>query len=80
MNTGSVEERLASIEATLPYLATKEDVQSLRADHQSLRAEHQTEFNRFTRWIIGLLLVAGGVAISLLLAIDKIAAVFSRGG
>lgn len=41
---GTVEERLARIEATFPYLATREDLQK--------------EINRLLRWLIGVLITS----------------------
>lgn len=65
MNTESAEERLARIEATLPHLARKADI-------ERLRAEHQADYRRFIQWTVAILLMAAGVTVSLVLAIEKI--------
>ena len=47
--SATVEERLASIEATLPHLATKADLAELRAELHSMK------------WMIGVGIAAAGV-------------------
>jgi hypothetical protein len=48
MATTTVEERLASIEATLPRLATKADLTKLKAHLARLEA-------KINRWMVGLM-------------------------
>lgn len=54
----TTEERLAAIEATLVHMATKEDLQELRAEMQGLRAE-------LIKWMVGTGIGIAGVAATL---------------
>ena len=54
MSVQSVEERLASIEATLPHLATKSDVVELLSELKTMR------------WFIAVGIVAAGVVVQFL--------------
>ena len=59
MATSTVEERLASIEATLPHLGTKADLEQLRGQLGQL--EH-----RLTLRLGGLMVIGFGVVIAML--------------
>ena len=54
MSVQTVEERLASIEATLPHLATKADVARLDSKIDSLK------------WVLGSIIGVVGIALTLL--------------
>lgn len=54
MSAQTVEERLASIEATLPHLATKADVARLDSKIDSLK------------WVLGSIIGVVGIALTLL--------------
>ena len=58
----SIEERMASVEATLPHLATKADVANLRADIKDLEV-------RMTRLIYA---VGVGILISIGLSLARL--------
>ena len=64
----SMEERMASVEATLPHLATKADVANLRADIKDLEV-------RMTRLIYA---VGVGILISIIGSIVSIALSLAR--
>ena len=53
----TTEERLAAIEATLVHMATKEELQELRAEMQGLRAELRAEMQglraELIKWMVG---------------------------
>ena len=65
----SMEERMASVEATLPHLATKADVANLRADIKDLEV-------RMTRLIyavgVGILLSIIGSIVSIALSLARL--------
>ena len=64
----SMEERMASVEATLPHLATKADVANLRADIKAMEV-------RLTRLIyavgVGILISAIGSIVSIALSLTR---------
>ena len=64
----SMEERMASVEATLPHLATKADVANLRADIKAMEV-------RLTRLIYA---VGVGILISIIGSIVSIALSLAR--
>ena len=49
----TTEERLAAIEATLVHMATKEELQELRAEMQGLCAELQELRAELIKWMVG---------------------------
>ena len=65
----TTEERLAAIEATLVHMATKEELQALRAelraDMQGLRAEMQELRAELIKWMVGTGIGIAGVAATL---------------
>ena len=65
----SMEERMASVEATLPHLATKADMANLRADIKGMEA-------RLTRLIyavgVGILLSIIGSIVSIALSLARL--------
>ena len=65
----SMEERMASVEATLPHLATKADMANLRADIKDLEV-------RMTRLIyavgVGILISAIGSIVSVALSLARL--------
>ena len=65
----SIEERMASVEATLPHLATKADVANLRADIKGMEV-------RLTRLIyavgVGILLSIIGSIVSIALSLARL--------
>ncbi len=65
----SMEERMASVEATLPHLATKADVANLKADIKDLEV-------RLTRLIyavgVGILLSIIGSIVSIALSLARL--------
>ena len=65
----SMEERMASVEATLPHLATKADVANLRADIKDMEV-------RMTRLIyavgVGILLSIIGSIVSIALSLARL--------
>ena len=64
----SMEERMASVEATLPHLATKADVANLRADIKAMEV-------RLTRLIYA---VGAGILLSIIGSIVSIALSLAR--
>lgn len=62
MASQSMEERMASVEATLPHLATKADVANLKADIKDLEV-------RLTRLIYA---VGVGIIISIALSLARL--------
>ena len=55
MSTQTVEERLASIEATLPHLATKADIERLKANMELSKIG-------MIKWFVGIGLSAAAIA------------------
>ena len=47
-----IERRLTAIEVTLPTVATKADIHSLRVDIQAARAERKSDLHSLTRWMV----------------------------
>ncbi len=47
-----IERRLTAIETTLPTIATKADIHSLRADIQAAQAEWKSDLHSLTRWMV----------------------------
>ena len=85
MTTPNIDDRISRMEGALPYLATKADVESLRADlisgDESLRTELRTEIGslradiyrmeaRLIKWWVGSM-IAMTVVISSLLTIFR---------
>ena len=67
--------QVSAIEATLPHLATKADVQALRADvgavvailpHLATKAEIEMMHTSIIKWIVGTATALGGLSIALL--------------
>lgn len=69
MASRSMEERMASVEATLPHLATKADMANLKADIKDMEA-------RLTRLIyavgVGILLSIVGSIVSIALSLARL--------
>ncbi len=68
MNTDSVEERLARIEALLPHLATKADIAEVKAlisDREAI----------MLKWLIG---ITTTTAVSLLMVLVSLVMIFLR--
>lgn len=65
----TMEERMASVEATLPHLATKADVANLKADIKDLEV-------RLTRLVyamgVGIIISGVGVIVSIALGLSRL--------
>ena len=72
MTTENIDTRITRIEATLPHLATKSDIEALRADNASLRAEMYGIEARLTRWMVGTIIAMSVITSSVMTIIITI--------
>ncbi len=69
MTTENIDTRITRIEATLPYLATKAGVESLRTDLQSQMYRMEA---RLIKWTVGAIIAMSVITSSLMIIIITI--------
>lgn len=69
-HNGEMEARLAKLEATIPTLATKEDLMKLRGEtregFESVRGEMHKGTAEIIKWMVGLTLALGAAAVTIM--------------